>query len=148
MFLRFRPAPALALRLAIARYSSSRTSNKDKTLEWPPELLERPESKFLTSYHQTTKGRIYDKKPMKFTLQKGNYYYWCTCGWSHNQPFCDGTHKNPHYKITLKPIRILPEETREYWLCQCKQSNRRPFCDGTHNTEAVQSAKLVYKNNF
>ncbi|XP_022658221.1 CDGSH iron-sulfur domain-containing protein 3, mitochondrial-like [Varroa destructor] len=130
------------------RLCSSSSTNKNGTLEMPAELQKRLEANYSSSYHQPLNGRVYDRKPIKFLLQKGKQYYWCTCGWSHNQPFCDGKHKNPHYKISLKPIRIVPEETREYWLCNCKQTKRRPFCDGTHKTPEVQETPRVYKNNF
>ncbi|XP_003741307.1 CDGSH iron-sulfur domain-containing protein 3, mitochondrial [Galendromus occidentalis] len=118
------------------------------TEEFPAELKPRKEAEYHASYHQKAKGRIYDRKPMLVKLRTGRQYFWCTCGWSHSQPFCDGTHKNPHYRISLRPMRIVPEETREYWLCNCKQSSKRPFCDGTHKTEEVATAPRVYKNGF
>lgn len=93
------------------------------------------------------KGKIYDKKPFRITLQAGKRYSWCTCGHSKSQPFCDGWHKRlegtSFKKSHLKkyvPLRFVVEETKEYWLCNCKQTNDRPFCDGTHRREDIQAA--------
>ncbi|HEX9524696.1 MAG TPA: CDGSH iron-sulfur domain-containing protein, partial [Reyranella sp.] len=33
------------------------------------------------------------KAPAKVTLEAGKDYWWCACGQSRNQPFCDGSHK-------------------------------------------------------
>jgi len=89
---------------------------------------------------QPGKGRIYDKKPFKYYLVKGQTYLWCTCGWSKSQPFCDGTHANELMRIKLKPVYFRPPETGYYWLCNCKQTSQRPFCDGTHRNEDIQAA--------
>ena len=35
---------------------------------------------------------IVQKFPFTLELEAGTYY-WCACGKSKNQPFCDGTHK-------------------------------------------------------
>ena len=69
------------------------------------------------------------KTPVKVTLEPGTYF-WCACGRSKNQPFCDGSHK----KVGLSPIVFKVEEKIDYWLCQCKHSKNKPFCDGTHRT--------------
>uniref|UniRef100_A0A224YED9 Hematopoietic stem/progenitor cells protein like protein n=1 Tax=Rhipicephalus zambeziensis TaxID=60191 RepID=A0A224YED9_9ACAR len=110
-----------------------------------PELSPRPEQAYHSAYTQPTKGRIYDKKPFRFECKKGRVYHWCTCGFSHTQPFCDGSHKNPHLKITLKPIRFVAEETRWYWFCNCKQTANRPYCDGTHKQPHIQEQPAVIK---
>ncbi|ODN06038.1 CDGSH iron-sulfur domain-containing protein 3, mitochondrial [Orchesella cincta] len=89
---------------------------------------------------QSNKGKIYDKKPFKFNCIKGKSYMWCSCGWSKSQPFCDQTHRNPHYRITMRPVRFIAPETKEYIFCNCKQSSKRPFCDGTHKREEIQAA--------
>lgn len=86
-------------------------------------------------------GKVYAKRPFKYTCQAGRAYIWCTCGWSRNQPFCDATHTNMKFKIKNKPIRFECKETKEYWFCQCKQTKNRPFCDGSHKSEQVQNAK-------
>ncbi|KAM7303785.1 CDGSH iron-sulfur domain-containing protein 3, mitochondrial [Ixodes scapularis] len=124
--------------LAVVRWCSSQA-------ERFPELQDRPEQQYHTSYKQAGKGRVYDKKPFRFECKQGHVYHWCACGFSHTQPFCDGSHRNPHLKISLRPVRFVAEETRQYWFCNCKQTQRRPFCDGSHKTEAVQAAVSVIK---
>ena len=71
---------------------------------------------------------IADNKPVKVTLTKGQEYYFCTCGRSENQPFCDGSHVG----TSFKPKVIVAEEDGDAYLCACKHSGNRPFCDGTH----------------
>lgn len=54
-------------------------------------------------------------------------YYYCTCGLSKNQPFCDGSHKG----TSFTPMKFKAEKA-DNWLCQCKRSKNLPYCDGTH----------------
>lgn len=74
------------------------------------------------------KPTIASNKPVSVDLKAGEEYYFCTCGKSANQPFCDGSHKGTEF--TPKPFTA--EETGEAYLCQCKQTANAPFCDGTH----------------
>lgn len=69
------------------------------------------------------------KAPYSFTVQAGRNYYWCACGRSAKQPFCDGSHKG----TGLVPLMFTAENTEEVWLCGCKATGAKPFCDGTHN---------------
>jgi CDGSH-type Zn-finger protein len=71
--------------------------------------------------------KIAAKKPVALTLEPGTYY-WCACGRSANQPFCDGSHKSTEFR----PLAFRVEETKDVWLCQCKHSKNKPYCDGTH----------------
>ncbi|HLO69097.1 MAG TPA: CDGSH iron-sulfur domain-containing protein [Holophaga sp.] len=71
--------------------------------------------------------RIHDRKPEVMTLEPGTYW-WCACGLSAKQPFCDGAHKGSG----LGPTRFEVEETRQVALCNCKHSGAKPFCDGAH----------------
>ncbi len=68
------------------------------------------------------------KAPIKVMLEAGKDYWWCACGMSKNQPFCDGTHKGSG----LAPTKYTPPKTGDAWLCACKHSKNRPLCDGTH----------------
>jgi CDGSH-type Zn-finger protein len=69
------------------------------------------------------------KGPYQVQLEKGKPYFWCTCGKSAKQPFCDGAHKGTDFK----PHRFVAEENGTVNLCGCKRSNDQPFCDGEHN---------------
>jgi glutamate synthase domain-containing protein 2/CDGSH-type Zn-finger protein len=69
-----------------------------------------------------------DNKPIAVQLETGKEYYWCSCGRSKQQPFCDGSHRG----TGLEPVRFTAEETGEATLCQCKGTRNRPFCDGSH----------------
>lgn len=73
--------------------------------------------------------RIAAKSPAQPTLEAGTYF-WCACGRSANQPFCDGSHKGTGFS----PLQFKIEEKKEVWLCRCKHSGHKPFCDGTHKT--------------
>jgi len=107
--------------------------------------LANNDSLIYNEYKQQEKGFIYDKRPIKVKCKKGKIYMWCACGHSKHQPFCDGTHRIAHYKITLKPFPFTAKEDKEYWFCNCKQSNNRPLCDGTHKEDFVQNAKSTMK---
>ena len=67
-------------------------------------------------------------KPTSVELTKGEEYYFCACGRSGNQPFCDGSHAGTDFK----PVAFTAEESGDAYLCQCKHSANLPFCDGTH----------------
>ncbi|MGI9244226.1 MAG: glutamate synthase-related protein, partial [Verrucomicrobiales bacterium] len=71
---------------------------------------------------------IADLKPAKVELEAGQEYYFCACGKSATQPFCDGSHAGSG----MTPKAFTADESGEAFLCQCKQSGNAPFCDGTH----------------
>ena len=76
-----------------------------------------------------TKPKIADSKPIGVTLKKDQEYYWCACGQSKNQPFCDGSHRGTDFT----PVGFKAEEDGESWLCMCKHTANPPYCDGTHS---------------
>lgn len=76
-----------------------------------------------------SKPTVAAAKPTPVELKAGEEYYYCTCGKSANQPFCDGSHKGTGFA----PKAFVAEEDGEAWLCQCKQTGNAPFCDGSHN---------------
>ncbi len=55
-------------------------------------------------------------------------HYWCSCGESNNQPFCDGSHKGSEFT----PVKFETTEPKMYYLCGCKKTSTPPYCDGTH----------------
>jgi CDGSH-type Zn-finger protein len=67
------------------------------------------------------------KSPKVMELEPGTYY-WCACGKSSNQPFCDGSHAGTN----CEPQAFELSEKKTVALCQCKHSKNPPFCDGSH----------------
>lgn len=67
-------------------------------------------------------------KPVPVTLNKGEESYWCACGQSQNQPFCDGSHAGTEFT----PVAFTAEADGEAYLCACKRTGTPPFCDGSH----------------
>ncbi len=75
------------------------------------------------------KGEVARKSPIALELEAGKYY-WCACGKSSKQPFCDGSHKGSEFN----PLPFELEEKKQVWLCACKQTKNPPFCDGSHKS--------------
>ena len=71
--------------------------------------------------------KIAAKKPVILELETGTYY-WCRCGRSENQPYCDGAHKGTGHS----PLEFAVGEKKKYAMCLCKHTMKEPFCDGTH----------------
>ena len=68
------------------------------------------------------------KAPVKVELEAGKKYFFCTCGKSGGQPFCDGSHKG----TSFSPKAFVAEKDGPAFLCQCKHTGNAPFCDGSH----------------
>ena len=79
----------------------------------------------------STERVVFDRKPHVVTLAAGDYW-WCTCGRSQTQPFCDGSHKG----TGLAPKKFTLTEEKSVALCNCKHAaeGSEPFCDGSHKT--------------
>jgi CDGSH-type Zn-finger protein len=73
---------------------------------------------------------IAQKSPYQVELTEGETYYWCACGRSQNQPFCDGSHQGSGFE----PVAHKAEKTGTAYLCGCKRTSDKPMCDGSHNS--------------
>lgn len=67
--------------------------------------------------------------PIAVDVESGKRYFWCSCGQSANQPFCDGSHKGTDFS----PVSYLATDSKTLYFCACKQTNKAPLCDGSHN---------------
>ena len=76
----------------------------------------------------TTLPKRASDTPFAVTVEQGKDYWWCACGASKNQPFCDGTHKGS----TFTPVKYSATENKQVYFCGCKASGNKPLCDGTH----------------
>ena len=74
------------------------------------------------------KPRVAATHPFHEDLKAGRIYWWCACGLSEKQPYCDGSHKGTGFS----PVKLQFKEGDKAWLCGCKNSKNAPFCDGTH----------------
>ena len=74
------------------------------------------------------KGHVAQKTPYGVEVEAGKSYYWCACGLSKNQPFCDGSHKGSEFT----PLKYEATESRTVYFCGCKQTSTPPLCDGAH----------------
>jgi mannose-6-phosphate isomerase-like protein (cupin superfamily)/CDGSH-type Zn-finger protein len=77
-------------------------------------------------------------KPCYKELEAGKTYFWCACGLSKKQPYCDGSHQG----TGILPVRYKPAGYEEVLFCGCKRTADAPFCDGSHN-----SLKDVYDSD-
>lgn len=66
--------------------------------------------------------------PLPVTVEAGKSYWWCACGRSKSQPFCDGSHKGSSFA----PVKYEALETKMVYFCGCKTTENRPLCDGSH----------------
>ena len=74
--------------------------------------------------------RIAQKAPYPVEVEAGKAYFWCACGRSQKQPFCDGSHKG----TGLTPVKWVAEKSGRVFFCGCKRTAKPPLCDGTHKT--------------
>jgi CDGSH-type Zn-finger protein len=77
----------------------------------------------------SSKGHIAQKAPIPVEVEAGKSYWWCACGLSKNQPFCDGSHKGGAFV----PQEYKAVESKKLFFCACKQTANMPLCDGAHN---------------
>jgi CDGSH-type Zn-finger protein len=75
-----------------------------------------------------TEPVIAGRAPLPIDVTAGKDYFWCTCGQSKNQPFCDGSHAGS----TFTPQKWTAPETKTAYFCACKHTANAPLCDGSH----------------
>ncbi len=66
--------------------------------------------------------------PFAVDVEAGKSYYWCACGKSAKQPFCDGSHAGTEFT----PVPFEASESTKVFFCGCKSTGNRPLCDGSH----------------
>ena len=74
--------------------------------------------------------KIAQKAPMPVKVEAGKTYYWCACGLSKSQPFCDGSHKGSDFT----PVKYEAKANSTVYFCGCKQSKNGALCDGSHKS--------------
>ncbi|MCH8163175.1 MAG: CDGSH iron-sulfur domain-containing protein [Proteobacteria bacterium] len=67
-------------------------------------------------------------KPFVVEVETGKSYYWCACGKSNTQPFCDGSHVDTEFN----PVQYDATESTTIYFCGCKVTKNQPLCDGSH----------------
>ncbi len=72
---------------------------------------------------------ISQKAPFAVDVEAGKSYWWCSCGKSAKQPFCDGSHKGSSFA----PVEFKADVTRTVYFCGCKHSSKGALCDGSHS---------------
>lgn len=77
-----------------------------------------------------SKPEIARKSPYAVDVEAGKSYWWCACGKSKQQPFCDGSHKGGEFS----PVEHKAAESGTVYFCGCKNSAKGALCDGTHNS--------------
>ncbi len=75
--------------------------------------------------------------PIAGNVTAGKTYWWCSCGRSATQPFCDGSHKGSEFA----PLKFTATETGPVWFCACKETRTPPLCDGSHETASGGSGR-------
>ena len=71
---------------------------------------------------------IAPRTPIGVDVEAGKTYWWCACGQSKTQPFCDGSLKGSEFT----PVKFEATESKKAWFCACKHTAHQPLCDGTH----------------
>jgi len=69
------------------------------------------------------------KSPYKVKVEEGKTYFWCSCGLSKKQPFCDGSHNK---QGNFNPIKYFANTSKEVFFCGCKITKHQPYCDNSH----------------
>ena len=79
----------------------------------------------------TEKGIRTGEGPIPVDVEQGKSYYWCACGKSSKQPFCDGSHTGSEFG----PLTWKADQSKKVFFCTCKETKDPPMCDGSHNAK-------------
>ncbi|WP_150496444.1 CDGSH iron-sulfur domain-containing protein [Roseibium aquae] len=77
-----------------------------------------------------TSPTIAQRAPFPVTVEEGKSYFWCACGLSKSQPFCDGSHQGTEFA----PVRFKADTSGKVFFCGCKHTKTNPVCDGSHSS--------------
>lgn len=67
--------------------------------------------------------------PYAVDVEEGKAYFWCACGKSQKQPFCDGAHQGTEFT----PLKYEASKSTKVFFCGCKVTGKAPLCDGSHS---------------
>ena len=73
------------------------------------------------------------RRSIRVTVEAGKTYYWCACGRSKSQPFCDDS----HIGTSFEPVEFTAQKSEDVWFCSCKRTGKAPICDGSHKKYAM-----------
>jgi len=77
-----------------------------------------------------TTPKIAQKAPYPVDVEAGKTYFWCACGMSSKQPFCDGSHQGSG----MEPMKYTAQDSKKLFFCGCKATANAPLCDGAHSS--------------
>lgn len=117
-----------------------------------PTVKGRPVSSSSPLFNSAGGGEevtVAQRKSIGVPVEAGKTYWWCACGKSENQPFCDGAHSLCYTSLNsdISPVEYEATETKTVFFCQCKQSKKAPLCDGTHKKLPEDAEGKSYPQN-
>ena len=68
------------------------------------------------------------REPITVDVVEGETYWWCRCGRSKDQPFCDESHQGTDFE----PLEWTAKRLGKRQFCTCKRTKTPPFCDNSH----------------
>jgi len=80
-----------------------------------------------------TEAVVAQNAPYATEVEAGKSYFWCACGKSSQQPFCDGSHQD----TDILPQKFTAEASKTVYFCGCKKTQKAPMCDGSHNRDSA-----------